>query len=147
MWAGALARMILLSGAEPTGLSPGCSHSRPARENQPSGLRRSAVRSARQVEVSFCQEVSCEVASAGSNPNRNTMKARQAERSLKRMRKYNVEEKELKMKGRKIALARHCGRSSGSEDRGITGGSGSRRNIHSWHRYFQLSTRSGAQTV
>jgi len=35
------------------------------------------------------------------------------------MRKYNVEEKALKMTRRKRGLARLCGRSPGSEDRGI----------------------------
>jgi len=37
----------------------------------------------------------------GSSTNRRAMKVRQAERFLKRMRKYSVEEKALKMKTRK----------------------------------------------
>src|SRR5260370_1495565 len=99
--AGPAARWILLSDAEPTGLSPGWSHSRPARESQPSGLRSSALCSARHAAVSFFQEVSCEAAGAGSSTNRRAMKVRQAERFLKCMRKYTVEEKTLKMKLRK----------------------------------------------
>src|SRR5260370_25397601 len=99
--AGPEARWILLSDAEPTGLSPGWSHSRPARESQPSGLRRSDLCSARQAAVSFCQGVSCEAAGAACSANRRAMKARQAERFLKCMRKYTVEEKTLKMKMRK----------------------------------------------
>src|ERR1700674_30351 len=90
-------RWILLSAAEPMGLSPGWSHFRPTRESQPSGFRRSAVCSVRQAEFSFCQEFSCGAASAGSSANRRAMKVSQAERSLKRTRKYNVEGLALKM--------------------------------------------------
>src|SRR5438046_646498 len=96
--AGPEARWILLSGAEPTELSPGWSHSRPERESQPSGLRSSTLCASRQAALSFCQEVSCEAAVGGSSANSRAMKARQAKRFLKGMRKYTVEEKTLKMK-------------------------------------------------
>src|SRR6267154_906413 len=91
--AGPEGKWILLSVAEPTELSPGCSHSRPARASQPSALRRSALCCSRQTAFSFCQEVSCEAAGAGSSASRRAMKVGQAERFLKRMRKYTVEEK------------------------------------------------------
>src|SRR6266849_1556348 len=140
--AGPEARWILLSAAEPMELSSGWSHSRPARESQPSGFKRSATYCVRHAASSLCQELSCEAAGAGSSESRIAMKVRQAERSLKRMRKYNVDEKALKMKMRKKEHARACGRSFGGEVRGTTGSSPSSRNIHSWHHYFRLSTRS-----
>src|SRR5713101_8978031 len=91
--AGPAGRLILLSGAEPAELSPGWSHSRPTRESQPSGLRRSALCCSRQTAFSFCQEVSCERAIAGNNAIRKAIKVRQAERFLKRMTEYTLEEK------------------------------------------------------
>ncbi len=50
----------------------------------------------RQSAFSFCQEVSCEAAGEGSSPSKRAMKIRQAERFLKRIRKYTAEEKTLK---------------------------------------------------
>src|SRR5260370_35806829 len=99
--AGRAARWILLWSVDATELSPRWSHSRPTRESQPSGFKRSATYCVRHVARSFCQEVSCEAEGLGSSTNRRAMKVRQAERFLKRMRKYSVEEKALKMKTRK----------------------------------------------
>src|SRR6266849_3610276 len=119
--AGPPARWILLLAAEPTELSPGCSHSRPTRESQPSGLKRSATYCLRHAARSFCQEVSCDAVAAGSSASRRTMKVRQAERLLKRKRNYSVEGKALKMKMRMRGHARPCGRSLGSEVRESAG--------------------------
>jgi len=91
-------RWILLPAADPTELSPGWSHARPVRDSQPSGLRRSALCSARHAAVSSCQGVSCDAAGAGSSANSRAMKVRQIERPLKHMRKYSVEENALKTK-------------------------------------------------
>src|SRR5438132_3406007 len=102
--AGPDARWILLAGAEPTELSPGWSHSRPARDSQPSGLRRSALCASRQSAFSFSQGFSCAAASPGSTANTRAVKARQAERFLKRMRKYTVKENTPKMKMRRKSM-------------------------------------------
>src|SRR6266481_8858341 len=99
-WAGPTGRWILLSGAEPAELSPGRSHSRPTRESQPSGLRRSVLCCSRQTAFSLCQEVCCEAAGEGSSASRRTIKVRQAERFLKCMTEYTVEEEALKRKTR-----------------------------------------------
>ncbi len=50
-------------------MSPRWSHSRPTRESQPSGFKRSATYCVRHVARSFCQEVSCEAEGAGSSAN------------------------------------------------------------------------------
>ena len=113
--AGPPARWILLPAADPTELSPGWSHSRPVSDSQPSGLRRSALCSARQAAVSFCQGVSCDAAGPGSSANSRAMKVRQVERPLKRMREYSVEENALKTKLRMsmpASTADHGGRDS-----------------------------------
>jgi len=77
-------------------LSPGWSHSRPARESQPSGLRRSALCCSRQAAFSFCQEVSCETAVADSSVSNRAMKVRLAERFLKCMKEYTRKRKHRK---------------------------------------------------
>src|SRR5437588_9712993 len=86
-----VARWILLSGPEPIELSPGWSHSRPVRESQPSGFKRSRTYCVRHAARSFCQEVPCEAAGSGNSANKRAIKVRLAKRSLKRMSKYNLE--------------------------------------------------------
>src|SRR6266849_3661904 len=122
-------RWILLSAAEPRELSPGWSHSRPVRESQPSGFKRSATYFARHAARSLFQEVSCEAAGAGSSANRRAMKVRQAERFLKRMRKYSVEGNARKKKMSMKEHASRCGRLLGGEARGSTGRLPSSRNF------------------
>src|SRR5262249_25672677 len=49
----------LLSGADPTLVSPGCSHSSPTSDSQPSGFCNPAARFSRNTAISFCQPASC----------------------------------------------------------------------------------------
>src|SRR5258708_24195122 len=88
--AGAPARMILLSGAAPTALSPGCSHSRPARESQPSGLRRSAVCAARHAALSSFQEPLCANEETERITHVERVSADLASRDRKRMGNYSA---------------------------------------------------------
>src|SRR5260370_34014467 len=88
--AGAPARMILLSGAAPTALSPGCSHSRPARESQPSGLRRTAACAARHEVLSSFQEPLCANEETERITHAERVSADLARRDRKRMRNYSA---------------------------------------------------------
>src|SRR6266480_3673153 len=140
------ARWILLPAADPTELSPGWSHSRPVRDSQPSCLRRSALCSARQAAMSFCQGVSCDAAGAGSSANSRAMKVRQVERPPKRMREYSVEENALKNEvdmSIPASTADHW--EAGFAQ--LMNRSVSSRNTHPWPYPFQSSMRSTMENV
>ena len=84
--AGPFARRILLSEPEPTLLSPGCSHSSPTSESQPSGFKSSAACWVRQAARSLSKlPVWARSAAASKSPVRPPCESR----DRKRIRKYN----------------------------------------------------------
>src|SRR5258708_2627793 len=82
-------KWILLSVAEPTELSPGCSHSRPTSASQPSGLRRSARCCSRQTAFSFCQPESCARAEHKRSADRRSVFVALVMRLRELMRHYS----------------------------------------------------------
>ena len=88
-WAGPFARRMLLSSAEPTELSPGCSHSSPTSESQASGFNRSAACWVRQVAKSLWKVPSWASSEAASRRAATRAVSQRENRSSERIGKYN----------------------------------------------------------
>ncbi len=71
-------------------MSPGWSHSRPVRDSQPSGLRRSLLCSSRQAMVSFCQAESCANEESERIAQAKKSRADLVERDCERMENYSA---------------------------------------------------------
>ena len=80
---------MLLSSAEPTELSPGCSHSSPTSESQASGFNRSAACWVRQVAKSLWKVPSWASSEAASRRAATRAVSQRENRSSERIGKYN----------------------------------------------------------